>query len=298
MAEQLQLIILSGGFLAMLVAFAGGALTFFTPCVLPIVPPYLAYMTSFVAQEGDETGKPKGRAWLAALLFVLGFSMIFVLMGLAFTSLSQVLRTYLGSLQLFAGVVIFLMGLLMLKLPVLEPGKQRILSWLAALILIASAIGLSPAQSILPPLSIGLALILVGAFHWPRLYGDLRLDVNTSNSKLGLLGPFVMGLAFAFGWTACTGPILAAVLMGAGEYSADYTQGTLIMLSFAAGLGVPFILTAVLMQSALKFLNAAKKHLSSIEFGAALFLMIAGLAMYAGWINQLALWMEHFIPAL
>jgi cytochrome c-type biogenesis protein len=295
--EDLQMIILSGGFSAVLIAFVGGILTFFTPCVLPIVPPYLAFMTGYSVRDlQDEKAQAnRGRVLFAALAFVTGFSLVFVVLGLAFTSLSQYLRTYLGSLQSFAGIMIFVMGMIILKPPLLTGARKTVLTWAAALIMVAAALGLAPAKAVLGPILVAMALLMVGFFNWPALYSDMRFEAKGQNT--GLAKAFVMGLAFAFGWTACTGPLLAAVLMVASESAQSELQGALTMLGFAAGLAVPFVLTAVAVGRALKFFAQVRKYLSAIEFGAALLLMVAGMALYAGWIAVFALWMERFIPA-
>lgn len=295
--EELQLVILGGGFFAVLLAFLGGILTFFTPCVLPIVPPYLAFMTGYsVGNLQDQTADvKKGRVLVVALAFVLGFSIVFVTLGLAFTSLSQILRSYLGSLQSFAGVMIFVMGVIILKPPLLGERQKAVLRWAAALIMVTAALGYAPANAILGPVLVAVALLLVGFFSWPALYSDMRFEAKGQNT--GLLKAFLMGLAFAFGWTACTGPLLAAVLAVTAESAQNELQGALTMLGFAAGLGVPFVLTAVAVGRALKFFAQVRKYLSVIELIAAALLMLTGLALYAGWIRVVALWMERFIPA-
>ncbi len=296
--EMLAINIMSGGYMAIIIAFFGGILTFFTPCVLPIVPPYLAFMTGYsvgdLQKEGAEARR--GRVLSAALLFVLGFSIVFMALGLAFTSVSQILRGYLGSLQAFAGMLIFVMGLIIAKPPLLDGARRRVLQWSGAIILVLAAFGLAQAQAVAPPLMLAMALMLVGFFNWPALYSDMRFDAGRQDA--GMVKAFLMGLAFAFGWTACTGPLLAAVLLVTSEAAQDKWQGAFTMLGFAAGLAVPFVLTAVAVGRAMKVFSTLRKYLSAIEFGAALLLMLTGLALYAGWVNVLALWMERFIPAI
>ncbi len=296
--EMLAINILSGGFMAIVIAFFGGILTFFTPCVLPIVPPYLAFMTGYTVgdlQSADANAK-KGRVLSAALLFVLGFSIVFMVLGLAFTSVSQFLRGYLGSLQAFAGILIFIMGLIIAKPPLLDGLRKSFLRWAGAIILVLAAFGLSTAQAVAPPIMVAAALLLLGFFNWPALYSDMRFEAGGQDA--GLLKAFIMGLAFAFGWTACTGPLLAAVLLVTSEAAQNQVQGALTMLGFALGLAVPFVLTALAVGRAMQVFAKLRKHLAAIEFGAALLLMVAGLALYAGWINSLALWMERFVPAI
>ena len=304
MPEALSLLIISGGFMAFLTAILGGILTFFTPCVLPIVPPYLAYMSGLslsTLQSKEETKGQWRKILPSALLFVLGFGLIFVILGLAFTSLSQFMRAYIPQMRSVAGFLIFFMGLVILKPASLEGIKKHFIGWLlllVALLGLARSAGLInwPVDHIMPMLVLVLALLALGFFHQTWFYREVRFNPNHGKNRL--LSSFVMGLAFAFGWTACTGPLLASVLMVAGEYTQTPFAGAGVMIGFALGLAVPFVLAALATSTVLSWMSGVRRYLGIIEYSIALLLIAAGLAILSGLINSIALWMETFIPAL
>jgi len=163
-----------------LAAFFGGLISFLSPCVLPLVPPYLSFLAGTTLDElrdGDDWGVRR-RAMLTALLFVAGFTTVFVILGATASALGQLVRQYLDVLSTVAGLAIIVMGLHFLGL-----------------------------------LRIGL------------LYREARFQVDR---PVGLWGAYVMGLAFAFGWTPCLGPILGTIL-GLAATEADVGRGTALL---------------------------------------------------------------------
>ncbi|HKG82395.1 MAG TPA: cytochrome c biogenesis protein CcdA, partial [Beijerinckiaceae bacterium] len=179
-------------------ALFGGLISFLSPCVLPLVPPYLSYLAGTTLDElqaGDDWAVRR-RALLTALLFVAGFSTVFVLLGATASVLGQALRQHLEVLSTVAGVAIIIMG-----------------------------------------------LHLLGLFRIGLLYREARVEIGRSAS---VWGAYLMGLAFAFGWTPCIGPILAAILALAGSET-SVARGALLLGAYSAGLGLPFVLAALAM---------------------------------------------------
>ena len=209
-----------------------GLLSFLSPCVLPLVPPYLCYLGGVtfdeLSQEQDKLSPAaRGRIILAALFFVLGFTVIFVSLGVGASAVGQFLHSYKILFTRLAGAIIILFGLQFL-----------------------------------------------GMFRLSFLQTDTRFFSN--NQTAGILGAFLMGLAFAFGWTPCIGPILAPVLSLAA--SAEHmTKGASMLLIYSLGLGIPFILAAIGIQGFLGFMNRYKTHLGWMEKAVGVLLVLVGL---------------------
>lgn len=184
--------------LSLLTVFLAGLISFLSPCVLPLVPPYLTYLAGSTLDRmtGEVDAATRRRAVLTALFFVAGFTTVFVLLGATASVLGGVLRRHATTLSVVAGVAIIVMG-----------------------------------------------LHFLGLFRIGLLYREARLQVT---KPLGLWGAYVMGLAFAFGWTPCIGPVLAAVLAVAGS-SQTVTSGMALLGLYSLGLGVPFVLAAFAM---------------------------------------------------
>jgi cytochrome c-type biogenesis protein len=231
-------------------AMAGGLISFLSPCVLPLVPPYLSFLagTTFDRLNAGD-GAVRRRAVLAALLFVAGFSTVFVLLGATASALGQAVRQYLDVLSTIAGVVIIVMGLHFLGI-----------------------------------LRIGL------------LYREARFNVD---KPVGLWGAYVMGLAFAFGWTPCIGPVLAAILTIAGS-EASVARGAFLLAAYSAGLGIPFLLAAFAMKPfvALLKLKRMRSRFSAVEKAMGILLVLTGIAFLTGWITTASFWLLETFPAL
>ncbi len=180
-------------------AFIAGLLSFMSPCVLPLVPPYLCFIGGVSLSEmTDKAGPPPGanrRVFISALAFVLGFTMVFVLFGATASFLGQLLADNMLWIGRVAGVLIIIMG-----------------------------------------------VHFLGIVKIPLLYREARF--HGPAKPVGLFGAFLMGLAFAFGWTPCVGPVLAAILMVAGSEE-SVTRGTVLLATYAAGIGLPFLIGAL-----------------------------------------------------
>ncbi|CAH1658958.1 Cytochrome c-type biogenesis protein CcdA (DsbD analog) [Hyphomicrobiales bacterium] len=230
-------------------AALAGLLSFLSPCVLPLVPPYLTYLAGTTIDELGTRATPKvnRRVIATALLFVLGFSTVFVLLGATASALGQVFRQYVHILGTLAGVAIIIMG-----------------------------------------------LHFLGVFRLAFLYREARVTVR---KPAGLGGAYVMGLAFALGWTPCIGPILAAILAVAGsEDSAG--QGALLLAIYSAGLGIPFLIAAFAMPPFIAFLKRMRTRLALIEKAMGALLVLTGIAFLTGSITNMSFWLLETFPAL
>jgi cytochrome c-type biogenesis protein len=229
-------------------AFAG-LVSFLSPCVLPLVPPYLSFMAGTAIEDFAAGGERRMRrdVPLVALLFVLGFSTVFVLLGATASVFGQVLRAYIDILSIAAGIVIIAMG-----------------------------------------------LHFLGVFRIALLFREKRLRVE---KPAGPLGAYVMGVAFAFGWTPCIGPVLAAILAVAGSED-SVGRGALLLAVYSLGLGIPFILAAFAMENAVSFIRRFRAHLGKVEKAMGLLLVITGIAFLTGSMNIMSFWLIETFPVL
>jgi len=231
-------------------ALAAGMLSFLSPCVLPLVPPYLIYLTGTSLERlADAETEPQVRreTIIAAFLFVLGFSTVFVALGASASAIGALLRAYSYILGKIAGIIIIIMGLHFL--------------------------GVTP-------------------IAW--LMREKRLDVA---KPVGLWGAYVMGLAFAFGWTPCIGPILSAILAIAGS-EGNVARGTGLLAVYSMGLGVPFMVAALALEPFAAFLARFRAHLTTVEKAMGGLLIVAGVAFFSGWITDLGSWLIQAFPEL
>lgn len=233
-------------------AFIAGLLSFLSPCVLPLVPPYLCFIGGVSLSEmTDEKGPPPGankRVFMASLFFVFGFSLVFILFGATASFLGQMLADNMLWIGRFAGVLIIIMG-----------------------------------------------VHFLGIVKIPLLYREARLQGPAK--PIGLLGAFLMGLAFAFGWTPCVGPVLAAILMIAGSED-SVMQGTLLLGSYALGIGVPFLIAALAIGPFLRVMPGIRRHMGKIEKIIGVFLILTGILFLTGRVADVAYWLLEAFPSL
>lgn len=231
-------------------AFAAGLVSFVSPCVLPLVPPYLCFLGGSTLDDlaGDEPVKEVGRrAMVGAVLFVAGFSVVFVALGAGASAIGDLLRAHLDVLSIIAGLAIIVMG-----------------------------------------------LNFLGVFRIHLLHRTARPQVHQTS---GLWGAFVMGLAFAFGWTPCLGPVLGAILAVAGS-EATVSKGALLLAVYSLGLGVPFLLAATAVRPFLRSLVHMRKALPVMEKAMGALLVLTGIAFMSGWIAHVSYWLIEAFPAL
>jgi cytochrome c-type biogenesis protein len=234
---------------AILVALVAGIISFLSPCVLPIVPPYLAYMSGVSLNDmSGGAGAERRRAIIAALFFVLGLSTVFLILGFTASAFGAF---FLQNQILFAqisGIVILVFG-----------------------------------------------LHFIGLFRIPFLDREARLDAGDQGGSS--FGAYVLGLAFAFGWTPCIGPQLGAILSLAAS-EASVSRGTLLLGVYAAGLGIPFLLAAMFMSRAMGVMNRMKRHMKTIERVMGGLLILVGIAMLTGAFTAFSFWLLEIFPAL
>jgi cytochrome c-type biogenesis protein len=231
-------------------ALIAGLVSFLSPCVLPLVPPYLVYLAGTSLERlADHETEPQVRreTVLAAALFVAGFSTVFVSLGASANIVGSLIRAYSGPLAIVAGAAIVVMGLHFL-------GLTRL------------------------------------AF----LLREKRLDMA---KPVGLWGAYAMGLAFAFGWTPCIGPILAAILTVAASEQ-TVARGAGLLAVYSLGLGIPFVLAAFAIEPFAAFLARFKKHLHRVEQVMGALLVLTGVAFLTGSINNFSFWLLEAFPIL
>lgn len=233
-----------------LAALIAGLVSFLSPCVLPLVPPYLVYLAGtslerFEAHEPERLIKRETVA--AAALFVLGFSTIFVALGASASVIGTLIRAYAEPLAIVAGILIIIMGLHFL--------------------------GITP-------------------IAW--LYRQKRMEVT---KPVGLWGAYLMGLAFAFGWTPCIGPILAAILAVAASEQ-TVSKGASLLAVYSLGLGIPFVAAALAIEPFAAFMARFKKHMHRVEQVMGGLLVLTGIAFLTGSINLLSIWLLETFPVL
>jgi cytochrome c-type biogenesis protein len=212
-----------------------GLVSFLSPCVLPLVPPYLGYLGGMTLEQmTDEKGLDTA-AWrrvvIAAICFVLGFSTVFIGLGAGASAFGQVIQTYKAELAIAAGLVIAVFG-----------------------------------------------LHFLGILRIPLLYREARY--HTEMQGASYLGSYLIGLAFAFGWTPCVGPILATVLTVAAN-EASLSAGVRLLAAYSLGLGIPFILAAVAIGPFMGFMKRFRRHMGRVEQFMGAVLLITGL-LFAG----------------
>ena len=231
-------------------ALVAGLISFLSPCVLPLVPPYLVYLTGATIEHvaHDETDASSKRAvMLSALLFVLGFSTVFVLLGASASLIGGLIRAWSAQLSIIAGIVIIVMGLHFLGL---------------------TRIGL---------------LMREGRLSIPK--------------PVGLWGAYLMGLAFAFGWTPCIGPILAAILSIAAA-EATVAKGAGLLAVYSAGLGIPFLIAAFMVEQFSSLFARMKRHLANVERAMGILMILTGIGFLTGAVSGVSIWLLETFPSL
>ncbi|MDX2158900.1 MAG: cytochrome c biogenesis protein CcdA [Hyphomicrobiaceae bacterium] len=220
-----------------------GLVSFLSPCVLPLVPPYLGYLGGMTLEQMTDEKGIDTAAWrrvvVASVCFVLGFSTVFIGLGAGASAFGQVIQTYKAELAMLAGVVIILFG-----------------------------------------------LHFLGILRIPLLYQEARY--HTEMQGASYLGSYLIGLAFAFGWTPCVGPILATVLTVAAN-EASLATGIKLLAAYSLGLGIPFILAAVAIGPFMGFMKRFRRHMARVEQVMGVVLVVTGLLFAGealGWIKQ------------
>lgn len=232
-------------------AFFFGLLSFISPCVLPIVPGYLSFISGVSFEElknSDNRSRVRRTIVINSLFFILGFSVIFVALGASATVVGRFLHDQIDLISKIAGVVIIIFGLHM-----------------------------------------------IGIFKIPFLNYEKRF--HTQGKKLGLLGSFLVGLAFAFGWTPCIGPILATILAIASQQD-TVGSGILLLSAYSAGLGIPFLLAGLSLTAFYSVFAKLKMHLHRIEIVSGILLVVVGVLIMTNYLTIISAYLSEWFPFL
>ena len=232
-------------------ALVAGLISFLSPCVLPLVPPYLCFLGGTTMEEIAGEEAVANEVWsqvvLSALFFVLGFTTVFIALGATATALGQLVADNLGILAQIAGVVIIILG-----------------------------------------------LHFLGILKIPLLNREARYHAEARPA--GLIGAYLIGLAFAFGWTPCIGPVLAAILFVAASEETVW-QGISLLAVYSLGLGIPFLAAAFAVRPFLGFLQRFRRHLGTVERVMGGLLVVTGILFITGSMSTIAYWMLELFPA-
>jgi cytochrome c-type biogenesis protein len=284
-------------------AFLAGLVSFLSPCVLPLVPGYISMLSGIGMEQLRQGQQPRGGLFASALAFVLGFSVVFISFGASASAVGSFLREHRGTLAPIAGALIILFGLHLLGLLIKLTVRTGLV--LGLLLAILGVIALVRGGALFAGLGAVhfFSLSMIG-FCGPSMTRWLNRDVHlrSGGTQPGMWSGFLLGFAFAFGWTPCIGPILATVLALAAA-SDTIARGVLLLAVYSAGLAVPFLLTALGIGQFLKFYQRFRKHLHAVElFSGALLLFVGGLVFVnrltwlAGklsFLNTMVLWLEQ-----
>lgn len=222
-------------------AFIAGLLSFLSPCVLPLIPSYITYITGLSFSDLDAERPShlvRRQTMLHSLSFIGGFTVVFVLLGASATYIGTFLQSHMELVRKVGGILIIVFGV--------------------------HVTGLVPLK-------------------W--LLGERRMSLK--HKPAGFLGSFLVGLAFAAGWTPCIGPILASILMIAATEE-KVAQGIVLLLLYSIGLGIPFLLSSLAMHRFIILFNRFKKHIRLFEITTGFFLMLVGVLIYTNWLSRLS----------
>lgn len=218
-----------------LIAFTGGILSFFSPCVLPLVPAYFTYISGVTVEEAQSYSR--SRLLFRNLLFIAGFSAVFVILGATVTTAGRFLFKYQEIFQRVAGIIVIILG-----------------------------------------------LHIAGILKIKFLYYQKGFRPPSWG---GYLSPLALGLAFGAGWTPCVGPILSSILILAGS-SETVGRGIILLIFYSAGLGIPFLVSGLLINSFLLYFQRLRRYFSVISLVSGIFLVGVGVAIFTGYLMRLS----------
>jgi cytochrome c-type biogenesis protein len=230
-------------------ALLAGLLSFISPCVLPIVPPYLAWLAGLSFEQLKSDGiasDTRLKIVSAAIAFVLGFATVFIALGATASVVGKTVAQYFDVLSVIAGAIIIVMG-----------------------------------------------LHFLGLFRIGLLYREARMQV--ARKPAGMAGAYLMGLAFAFGWTPCVGPVLAAILFVAGS-EGTAMRGAGLLAVYSLGIGTPFVLAAVFASRFLGWAAHFRRHMHKVEIAMGGLLVVTGMLFITGQMSVIAYWLLETFP--
>jgi cytochrome c-type biogenesis protein len=227
------------------IAFAAGVFSFLSPCVLPLIPSYLSFVSG-VSLDEMRSEQGRSRVVLNSLAFIIGFSLVFISLGASASFLGGLFLSYRNAIRIVGGIFILLVG-----------------------------------------------VYLVGAFKVAAL--ERYLQFNLKDKPAGYLGSVLVGITFAVAWTPCVGPILGATLALAST-SGEVSRGTFLLSSYAAGLALPFFLSALAINSFLQFSQRMRRYIKAIHVAGGILLIIAGILLITDYMTLLNAYALRFTP--
>lgn len=238
--------------LSLIIAFTAGLLSFLSPCVLPMIPSYLAFITGISFEELSDQGEDRPgirrHLFVHSLLFILGFSSVFISLGASATLLGGFLVEYRSIIQKAGGILIVLFG-----------------------------------------------VHVTGLIQINLLHREKRLHLE--NKPIGYLGSFLVGLAFAAGWTPCIGPILGSILIYASTAENIYT-GLALLAAYSLGLGIPFLLVSLGLPTFLTHFKWVNRHLRTISIGSGILLILVGIIIFTDNLGPISGYLTEFLTPL
>jgi cytochrome c-type biogenesis protein len=267
--------------LSVMVALGAGLLSFLSPCVLPLVPSYLSFIAGVSFDDFKRTQSDTRllrKVVLNSLLFIMGFSAVFMTLGLSFSLVGQALIQYQEAIRMVAGLLIGFFGVY------ISGGLEYL----------AKAADLAQKKWAEQPI-LGIIPILFRPLLIGR-YLTRSLQFHLGNRPAGYVGAMLVGFSFAVGWTPCVGPILGAILALASS-TAHITSGLLLLGAYSVGLGIPFLLSAVAINSFFHFFSRFKRYIEIVHVGGGLLLILVGILIFTGYLTVLNSMALQFTPA-
>jgi cytochrome c-type biogenesis protein len=278
--------------------FVAGIVSFLSPCVLPLVPGYVSMLSGVGVEQLKEGQGSTGKLLSSAFAFVIGFSTVFITFGASASAVGSFLLKNKNLLAPIAGALIILFGLHLIGWLV----KISIrLGLVAGVLLIAAGLALmlrTGSDYVVRPIQFYAAalIFLLGPSMTRWLNRDIHLRNVGGGSQPGIVSGFLLGFAFAFGWTPCIGPILASVLAVAATKE-TVGQGVLLLACYSAGLAIPFLITAVGIGRFLKFYQRFRRHLHTVEVFSGVLLLFVGALIFVNrltWLSQHLTFLNRF----
>lgn len=233
--------------ISILVAFSAGIISFLSPCILPLIPSYLAFITGISLDElssGDSLKKVRKIVIINSILFILGFSLVFIALGASATFIGKFLSENIRWLEIGGGIVVIILG-----------------------------------------------LHFAGIFRLRFLEREKKIHLQ--KKPLGFFGTIIVGMAFGAGWTPCVGPILGAILTMAAT-TQSITKGIVLLTVYSAGLGLPFLLTGIIIQKFFEYFQSIRKYFKAINLAGGILLIILGLLLLTGYFSALSAFLQGY----
>ncbi len=258
------------------VAFTAGIVSFLSPCVLPIIPGYLSYISGVGVEDVTKNRRLINfKVFISALFFVLGFIIIFTLLGASASFIGSFLKNYQREIAQVGGGVVIFFGLHFSGL-FLSRHLNKIIILFVVAGLIAHLLDIITRRELLSlylAIAIAYGLYLLKAHH--LLYRQARPEVRT---KVSFLGAFILGIVFALGWSPCIGPVLGSILLYASQKE-TVMEGAILLLAYSSGLAIPFLVSGLLFSAFIEFIKNFGKYFKYVEITGGVLLITLGVLL-------------------